>query len=297
MSYHPGQNYQFRYTLAVALLIHGLIIFGITVGGVVAQQTLTQNNALEVVVSILPSETTPEESDFQASQNQLASGSGEQEQELTTTQQALLPDDTVNRSNPLVLLSSQPPLVEESPYRIITTSSNTSWHIQSTDKDAEKSPDNAENPFEQQTLSELSLSIASLEARLAESLQPESKKPRTLRITSTSALASDNADYVRRWRDRVEEVGNLYYPQVARDKQLYGDVRLLVAILSSGIVEQISIRSSSGQDILDKAAIESIQLASPFEPFPPSLAAQYERIEVIRTWQFRKDRVTAKALQ
>jgi len=243
---------------------------------------------------VQPADTSPEESDFRASQNQLASGTGDIDQELTTSQEALIPADQVNDTNPLFALNTQAASMDESPLRIITTSSKTLWKIASQHDDPQDR-ENAENIYEDQSLSELSLAIASLEARLAESLQPESKKPRTLRVTSSSALASNNADYVRRWRDRVEDIGNLYYPQTARDRQLYGDVRLLVTILSSGIVEQINIRSSSGHEVLDKAAIESIQLASPFEPFPPSLAAEYDRIEVIRTWQFRKNRVTAKA--
>ena len=75
-----------------------------------------------------------------------------------------------------------------------------------------------------------------------------------------------------------------------------GDVRMLVGIQASGVVDQITLLSSSGEEVLDRAAMESIQLASPFEPFPPSLAAQYERIEVIRTWQFRSDRLSGRSI-
>lgn len=293
MSYMPGQNYQFRYMLALALVLHGLVIFGITVGEV-TRKSAPYDNTMEVVISVQPSSDAPEESDFRAAHNQIASGSSENQEELTTDQQAMVPADEVNQTNPLLLASARSRIHDDNPYRIITTSSNTQWQI-ALQQNRTQEYIESENRFETQSLADLSLAIASLEARLAESLQPESKKPRTLRVTSTSALASDNADYVRRWRDRVEDIGNLYYPQSARDMKLYGDVRLLVTILGSGIVEKISILSTSGEKILDKAAIESIQLASPFEPFPPSLAAQYDRIEVIRTWQFRKDRLTARA--
>ncbi len=72
-------------------------------------------------------------------------------------------------------------------------------------------------------------------------------------------------------------------------------MRLLVKLLANGVVEEISILASSGSEVLDRAAIESIRLASPFEPFPASLAQKYDRIDVIRTWQFRKNKLTAKA--
>ena len=90
MSYSPGQNYQFRYTLAAALLVHGLLIFGITAGGI-ASQTQPQNQSLEVIVSVLPSDVAPEQSEFRAAQNQQASGSGDTKEELTTLLQAIMP--------------------------------------------------------------------------------------------------------------------------------------------------------------------------------------------------------------
>ena len=147
---------------------------------------------------------------------------------------------------------------------------------------------------DKKTLTELSQAIASLEARLADKQQLLTKGPRVLTLSSASTIEAEDANYIHQWRDRVERIGNRHYPQTAREKGLYGDMRLLVRLKASGVVEEISILSSSGSKVLDRAAIESIRLASPFEPFTQSLAKKYDRIDVIRTWQFRKNKLSAK---
>lgn len=292
MSYIPGQNYQFRYTLAIALIVHGLIIFGISIGVIKASSTTSQ---MEVTLSLSTSEEAPEEADFLAQTNQEGSGDADEAKEITVTSEPLFAEAEINDVKPLVLPEETANTLENKKLRVVTTSGESDYSILLFDPKLEDTEEQGEKNNERRTLAVLNLEIASLEARLAEKQQPNSKKPRVLILTSASTLAADNATYVHQWRDRVETVGNLHYPASARKKQLYGDVRLLVKLLASGIVEEITVMSSSGHEVLDRAAIESIRLASPFEPFPKELADKYDRIDVIRTWQFRKNRVTAKA--
>jgi len=291
MNYIPGQNYQIRYTMAIALLLHGLAIFGISVAIISGAIQLNQS---EVTLSLSSSEEAPEDAQFLAQTNQLGSGNAEEEKEITVTQEALFADAQINEVKQLFLPEQDSGENTPLKYRVITTSGDSPLSVLVYQPSIEDIENPGNEPSEQKTLSELSLEIANLEARLAEKQQPDSKKPRVLILTSASTLAADNAEYVHQWRDRVEAIGNLHYPAEAREKQLYGDVRLLVKLQASGIVEEITVMSSSGAEVLDRAAIESIRLASPFEPFPKALAEKYDRIDVIRTWQFRKNRVSAK---
>ena len=293
MNYIPGQNYQIRYTMAIALLLHGLVIFGISIAIIAGVIELNQS---EVTLSLSTSKDAPEDAEFLAQTNQQGSGSAEQEKEITVTQDALFADAQIREVKPLFLPeqdSGKPKPIE---LRVVTTTGASSFTVPGSEPKLEDIEETGEQINERKTLADLSLEIANLEARLADKQQPDSKKPRVLILTSASTLAADNAEYVHQWRNRVEAIGNLHYPAEARERQLYGDVRLLVKLQASGVVEEISIMSSSGSDILDRAAIESIRLASPFEPFPKALAEKYDRIDVIRTWQFRKNRVTAKAV-
>ena len=46
------------------------------------------------------------------------------------------------------------------------------------------------------------------------------------------------------------------------------------------------IRRTSGSPELDQAALEILKLASPFDPFPPELAAKYRVLRFAYEWQF-----------
>jgi protein TonB len=291
MNYMPGQNYQIRYTLAIALVLHGLVMLATTLAIISGAVQLNQS---EVTLAVSSSEEIPLDAELLAQNNQLGSGQGDKHQELTVTQEALFADTKINQIDPIFLPKEDRGANEPIELRIITTTSESALFAPSRDISIEESESNGAINNERKTLADLSLEIASLEARLAKKQQPDSKKSRVLILTSASTLAADNAEYVHQWRNRVETVGNIHYPREARANQLYGDVRLLVKLQASGIVEEITIMSSSGSTVLDSAAIESIRLASPFEPFPKSLANKYDRIDVIRTWQFRENRLSAK---
>ncbi|HBN15764.1 MAG TPA: energy transducer TonB, partial [Pseudohongiella sp.] len=43
----------------------------------------------------------------------------------------------------------------------------------------------------------------------------------------------------------------------------------------------------SGHQLLDMAAVEIVQLAAPFDPFPEELRGEVDILEIIRTWRFR----------
>ncbi len=82
----------------------------------------------------------------------------------------------------------------------------------------------------------------------------------------------------------MERVGNENYPEEARRRQLYGAIRLAVALDRDGNVASIEILQGSGQRVLDQAAIRIVRLAAPFAPIPSSI--REDQVEVIRTWNF-----------
>ena len=94
------------------------------------------------------------------------------------------------------------------------------------------------------------------------------------------------AAYMESWRSKVEQVGNLNYPEVAKQKQLSGSLVLNVAINSDGSVAQISVVRSSGQKILDDAAVRIVSMAAPYEPFSDEILKEVDTIHITRTWQF-----------
>ena len=88
------------------------------------------------------------------------------------------------------------------------------------------------------------------------------------------------------WRAKVERIGNLNYPEIARTQKIYGNLTLTVSIRSNGSVEDIEINRSSGQRILDASAVRIVKLSAPFPPFPPDIAKDTDILSITRTWTF-----------
>ncbi|XLM20630.1 energy transducer TonB, partial [Chromobacterium piscinae] len=80
------------------------------------------------------------------------------------------------------------------------------------------------------------------------------------------------ARYQADWRLKVERIGNLNYPDEARRLGLHGAVTLEVTIAADGSLQGQRVSRSSGSPVLDQAAQRIVELASPFAPFPSSLA-------------------------
>ncbi len=103
--------------------------------------------------------------------------------------------------------------------------------------------------------------------------------------------AATLAPYLDAWRRKVERIGTLNYPTAARTAGAAAAPVLEVGITSSGALDRAVIRRSSGNPELDQAALAILKLASPFDPFPPELAAQYRVLRFAYEWQFVGGRV------
>jgi periplasmic protein TonB len=106
------------------------------------------------------------------------------------------------------------------------------------------------------------------------------------KAVSASTREFRYASYLGAWTRKVERIGNLNYPQAARDQRMFGSLILHVAVRSDGSVEQIRVVRSSGYDLLDEAAVRIVELAAPYAPFPPDIAAETDVLDIVRTWQF-----------
>jgi periplasmic protein TonB len=94
------------------------------------------------------------------------------------------------------------------------------------------------------------------------------------------------APYLDAWRRKVERVGTLNYPTAARMAAAPQSPVVEVGIAEDGTLERAVIRRSSGNAELDQAALAILKLASPFERFPPELAAQHHVLRFAYEWQF-----------
>ena len=106
-------------------------------------------------------------------------------------------------------------------------------------------------------------------------------------------MRDKGAWYKDEWRKKVERIGNLNYPDDARRRQIHGSLRLLVSINRDGSLYEVMVLESSGEQVLDQAAMRIVRLAAPYAPFTGDLA-DIDRLEIIRTWRFeRGDRLSS----
>jgi protein TonB len=97
---------------------------------------------------------------------------------------------------------------------------------------------------------------------------------------------SDVAVYLDAWRRKIERVGTINFPAVARRDKLSGTPVIEVTIGADGKLLQTVIRRSSGHAEIDEAAVRILKLASPYDPFPGDLSAKHDEIRIAYEWQF-----------
>ena len=135
------------------------------------------------------------------------------------------------------------------------------------------------------TLIQRSLAMASLSAQIDRRLRAYAERPRHKWVTARTK-EHKFAAYMEAWRQKVERIGNLNYPDEARRSRLSGNLLLDVALNPDGSINEITLRRSSGMRVLDDAAIRIVKLAAPFAKFPRDIAEEVDILHIERTWQF-----------
>ena len=266
---------RFGFSLFLAVAVHALLIFGL---GFKLHQEQQAAPTLEVTLSQHSINTEPDDAEFLAQHNQQGSGNDSDDTKITSNRQSEINDQQLKETGVPLQQRLEQPLAGDTPAlsTVSETLSNTT---------SEPQPRETEPSITPPLPSNTALEIASLKAKLDQQQQQYSKLPKVLRITSASTKAADHAAYLSYWIDRIETVGNNNYPEEARQKSMYGDLRLAVTLLPDGTVDSVEILLSSGQRVLDQAAIRTVRLASPFAPFPEKIR-QWDKLEIIRTWRF-----------
>lgn len=150
-------------------------------------------------------------------------------------------------------------------------------------KQAEEQPEQIETPSGRDLASN-ALAMARLEGEIAKNIDEYNKRPRRKNIGARTSEYRFT-QYVENWRQKVERVGTLNYPEAAKGK-LYGSLLLTVFIKSDGSVDKVEINRSSGHKILDDAARRIVTMAGPYAAFPPEIARDTDILEISRTWRF-----------
>lgn len=278
-------------TLFFSVVLHGIVILGL-----VFSHDAPPKGKIPPTLEIILNETAKpakvENADYLAQSN--SDGSGNVKQRVRPTQA---------RSAP----ATAPPLagagVSATPPRPPTPVQNTrSIEVLSSEDDADRSvaprPERQESHQPPPSAAELMMrseQIAKLSAEIHDSIKAYSSRPRERYISARTQSFRDAA-YLEAWRQKIERIGNLNYPEQAKREGLSGSLILDVALNPDGTVNNIDVRRSSGHKLLDDAAVRIVKLAAPFAPFSQEMRKDTDILHITRTWQFLNDNSFASGM-
>jgi len=255
-------------TLFFAAVMHAMIILGITFG--VHDDKPPENTLPTLDITVANRRTPPpEEAEYLAQTSQEGGGNIA---EKVRPQQAL-PEMAPAQARP------QQPV--PAPTQVVTAEYSDTLITQ--DKTVVPEPDPEELSASQ--LIERSLEMVNLSEQISESMQAYARRPRQIYV-SARTREFKYANYMSEWVRKVERVGNLNYPDVARREGLSGKLLLDVALNPDGTVRNISVLRPSGHAAIDEAAIRIVNLAAPFPPFPADIRNEADVLHITRTWEF-----------
>lgn len=105
----------------------------------------------------------------------------------------------------------------------------------------------------------------------------EATGPQALGVGGSGRLGAEYDGYLAALRQQIHE--RLTYPYLARRRGLAGTVLLEIVVQPTGVVQGVSVVSSSLHSILDEAAVAAVKAVAPI-PLPSGVARRVLRVRL-----------------
>ena len=265
------------FALAFSLVLHALILFGIGFALPELRKKAGLASPLQVVLVNTKSKSRPVKADALAQKNLDGGGNTLQDRRAKTPLPSLndgqqfTPEQSARRVRELELEAKRLLVQLKSTHSVPQEINKT----QSQTKDKSSGQDLVNRAFE----------IARQAAEIDKDMDIYQKMPRR-KFIGARTQEYRYAQYVEAWRIKVERIGNLNYPDAARQKKIYGSLQLTVSIRADGSLESVEVSRPSGERILDAAAQRIVRLSAPFPPLPADIRKETDILSITRTWTF-----------
>ncbi|MEE9320950.1 MAG: TonB family protein [Granulosicoccus sp.] len=266
-------------TLFVAAAVHAIIILGLSFKPFLSE--LTTPPSVEVILVNNQNNEKPEEADYLAASSQDGGGESDENTRPSSPFTSAQDFDTEGVAQVPILASSPAPSTAAADDVLTTLFADDEIDKEKPDEESIETPVRRDTFVVQQNLD-----IAKLSAEIDRKQEEYAKRPKIKTVNARTTEAT-SADYMYRWVEKVERIGNLNYPDAARRNQLTGNLMLVVGIWKSGEIHSIKVKRSSGEKVLDDAAKRIVELSGPFDPMEGSLAEETDILYIIRTWEFQ----------
>ncbi len=267
--------------VALSILIHAFVL-AIHFAPEFKAKQKARDQALEVVLVNARSKQKPVAPQALAQANLDGGGNTDQDRRAKTPLPASRRDQTGDQ-----LISTQKRVQElESLQQKLLAEAKARVEVRAEERKVEQ-PEPTPQPIVAPAGTDLAASamaMARLEAEIARNVEDYNKRPRK-KFVGARTQEYRFAQYIEDWRQKVERIGNLNYPSAARGR-IYGNLTLTVEIRADGEIESIVLSRSSGQPLLDDAAIRIVRMGAPYAPFSPEIRRDFEILSITRTWSF-----------
>ena len=283
-----GKHARMHVSFAFSALVHAVVIFGVAFVLPDASKLVTQQ-PLEVTLVNTKTTARPHKADALAQAN--LDGGGNTDAQRRARSPLPVPN-TATSATDLTMAQKRVQQLQRDAKQLLT---------QAQSKTAvEVAPDPPKPETDEQAgpniadIRSRSLEIARLEARISKEWDAYQQRPRR-RFVGARTQEFRFARYIEDWRVKIERIGEVNYPQAARDQRIYGSLVVTVSIKADGSLERVEISRPSGVRVLDEAAIRIVKLAAPYAPFPADIAKDTDILSITRTWMFtRSDQFVAE---
>ena len=235
---------------------------------------------LEVALANAKSVSKPTKADILAQANLDGGGNTDAKRRAKTPLPALPKD---NATAELAVATQKVETLEKKSQEMMTQLKS-AGAIEAPKPTPNAAPDKPELPTATEMM-QRTMEAMRLEAQIAKDMDTYQKRPKR-RFVGARAEEYRFARYIEDWRLKVEGIGNRNYPEAARVQKLYGSLLLTVGIRADGSVETVVVDRTSGQKILDLAAIRIVEMGGPYAAFPPSISRDTDILYITRTWSF-----------
>ena len=268
-------------TLFLAVLLHGVVIMGVSFSPADLAEKSQRATSLEVV--LIPEQDKqrpdPEDARLLARSSLLGAGNTTEDVARSALEGAMTTDTSRNAGT------------DDGRQRSQSVQANQLYRPDSTlrtEMDRPPDQDEAERSFNPGTSNTMDM-LASPDV----ATRVPDVEPRQL-FVSANTRESRIAAYLEGWKRKVERVGTVNYPAQLPPGSVPASPTLEVAVASNGTLREVVILVPSNNSRLDQAAIQILRLAAPFEPFPDFLRDEYDVLRFAYQWQFSDGAMTGR---
>lgn len=274
--------------LFVASLFYALLILGVSFDlGIDLSPPDTTSLEVTIVADNQRDTRRPDDADYLAQANQ--TGNGNTQEKVTATASAAAPgavEMQVDRVGPVQVERTAS---DTAAIQMLTTGERS-------DRALFQPDDVSEQPDEETLIAQALPAGAAETLPLPEdndaSLLITDENPRHL-VVSVNSAESDIAPYLNSWKRRVERIGTLNFPNSINLNTLSGSPTLSVSIMPDGKLSEVRILRTSGHDALDRAAMLTLNRASPFAKFPEHIREQYDLLRFAYKFEYSGGNVSS----